>query len=83
MSPQDVEVSLGRLAAAVPEALDRDGCNARLRDLSRLKSWLAADELRTARQLRALAAEGKAEPVEAVSVFSPAFDGKDRLFVDE
>jgi hypothetical protein len=56
MSPQHVEVLLGRLAAALPEALDRDGCTARLRDLSRLKSWLAADELRTTRQLKALAA---------------------------
>ena len=29
------------------------------------------------------AVEVGSEPVEAVSVFSPAFDGKDRLFVDE
>jgi hypothetical protein len=65
MSPPQVEALLAGLLAAVPEALDRDGCNARLRDLSRLKSWLAADELRTARQLRVLAAEGRAEPVEA------------------
>ncbi|MDX2379213.1 MAG: HNH endonuclease, partial [Acidimicrobiia bacterium] len=65
MSPPEVEALLGRLAAAVPDELDRDGCNARLRDLSRLRSWLAADELRTARQLKALAAEGRAEPVEA------------------
>ncbi|MDX2379217.1 MAG: HNH endonuclease, partial [Acidimicrobiia bacterium] len=53
------------MAAVAPEELGRDGCNARLRDLSRLRSWLAADELRTARQLKMLAAEGKAEPVES------------------
>jgi hypothetical protein len=65
MGPSDVEALLARLAAAVPEELDRDGCNARLRDLSRLRSWLGADELRTTRQLKALAAEGRAEPVES------------------
>ncbi len=65
MSPPEVEALLARLAAAVPEELDRDGCNARLRDISRLRSWLGADELRTTRQLKALAAEGRAEPVEA------------------
>ncbi len=65
MSPPDVEALLARLSAGSPEELDRDGCNARLRDLSRLRSWLAADELRTTRQLKALAAEGRAEPVEA------------------
>ncbi|MDX2382047.1 MAG: HNH endonuclease, partial [Acidimicrobiia bacterium] len=61
----EVEALLSRLAAAVPEELDRDGCNARLRDLSRLRSWLAADEIRTVRRLKALAAQGRAEPVEA------------------
>ena len=65
MGPPDVEALLARLLAAVPEELDRDGCNSRLRDLSRLRSWLGADELRTARQLKALALEGRAEPVEA------------------
>jgi hypothetical protein len=64
MKPTEVEALLSGLAAAVPEQLDRDGCNARLRDLSRLKSWLAADELRTTRRMKALAAEGKAEPAE-------------------
>ena len=57
MGPPDVEALLARLLAAVPEELDRDGCNSRLRDLSRLRSWLGADELRTTRQLKALAAE--------------------------
>jgi hypothetical protein len=65
MGPPDVEAPLARLAAAAPEELDRDGCNARLRDLSKLRSWLGADELRTTRQLKALAAQGRAEPVEA------------------
>ena len=65
MGPPDVEALLARLLAAVPEELDRDGCNSRLRDLSRLRSWLGADELRTTRQLKALAAEGRAGPVEA------------------
>ncbi|MDX2380352.1 MAG: hypothetical protein QNM02_11420, partial [Acidimicrobiia bacterium] len=65
MKPTEVEALLGRLAAAVPEELDRDGCNARLRDLARMRSWLAADEIRTARLLKVLAAQGRAEPVEA------------------
>ena len=65
MSPLDVEALLARLLAAVPEELDREGCNSRLGDLSRLRSWLGADELRTTRQLKSLAAEGRAEPVEA------------------
>jgi hypothetical protein len=58
MGPPDVEALLAGLAAAVPEELDRDGCSGRLRDLSRLWSWLGADELRTTRQLKALAAQG-------------------------
>ncbi len=65
MSPPDVGALLARLLAGVHEELDRDGCNARLRDLSRLRSWLGADEIRTTRQLKMLAAEGRAEPVEA------------------
>jgi hypothetical protein len=64
MGPPDVEAPLARLAAAAPEELDRDGCNARLRDLSKLRSWLGADELRTTRRLKVLAAQGRAEQVE-------------------
>jgi hypothetical protein len=65
MSPQDVEVLLATVLAETPEEMDRERCNRRLRDLSRLRSVLDAEEIRTTRRLKALAVEGSSGPAAA------------------
>jgi hypothetical protein len=65
MSPHDVEALLARVLADTPEEMDRERCHGRLRELSRLRSVLGAEEIRTTRRLKALAEEGRCGPAEA------------------
>ncbi len=58
MNPQDVEALLATVLAETPDEMDREWCNRRLRDLSRLRSVLDALEIRTTRRLKVLADEG-------------------------
>ena len=61
---RDVDVVWQAVRSVVPDGFDRDECRGRLADLARLRAWIDAAEVRAARRIRALAAEGKAEPVE-------------------
>lgn len=65
MSPQDVEALLATVLAETPDEMDREWCNRRLRDLSRLRSVLDGEEIRTTRRLKVLAGEGRSGPAAA------------------
>ena len=73
----DVDVVWQTVRSVVPDGLDRDGCRALLSDLARLRAWVDATEVRAARRIRALAAEGKAEPVESAITGSSGCSGRD------
>lgn len=66
----DVDVGVGAAFAAVCavelDAMDRDAVAVVLGEVRRLRSCLDAVEVRAARRLRQLAAEGRSEPVESV-----------------
>jgi hypothetical protein len=63
----DPEAVFSAVRAADPEAMSRDQLAAHNGDLKRLRSWLAAAEVRAARRAKALEAAGSCESVESMA----------------
>ena len=77
MSPPQVQALLAAVLAEAPEVLDREGCHRRLSDVSRLRSVLGAEEIRTTRRLKVLAHDGHAGPPESALGSHGGHSGRD------
>jgi hypothetical protein len=83
MKPDGADAAWAAARAAEPGAMSRDELAVLLADVRRVRSCLAAIEVRASRRARELEAVGQAEPAESLIATAGGHDGRDASTVTE